>query len=97
MWKRRAVIGGNVGGIRHQIVEGQSGFLVSDIEAAGACMARLIGDPMLRQSMGRRAKERVRRHFLMTRLLEDWLDLMASLLLPRRERVTQEPVQSDWR
>jgi trehalose synthase len=97
MWKRRAVIGGNVGGIRHQIVEGQSGFLVSDIEAAGAGMARLIGDPMLRQSMGRRAKERVRRYFLMTRLLEDWLDLMASLLLPRRERVTQEPVQSEWR
>jgi len=97
MWKRRAVIGGNVGGIRHQIIEGESGFLVSDIEAAGARMARLLGDPLLRKSMGRRAKERVRRHFLMTRLLEDWLDLMASLLPSRRQRVTQEPLQSDWR
>jgi trehalose synthase len=60
-------------------------------------MARLLGDPLLRKSMGRRAKERVRRHFLMTRLLEDWLDLMASLLPSRRQRVTQEPLQSDWR
>ena len=31
MWKGRAVIGGDVGGIRHQIDHGHSGFLVSDM------------------------------------------------------------------
>jgi hypothetical protein len=33
----------------------------------------------VRRNMGRRAHQRVRRHFLMTRLLEDWLDLIAAL------------------
>jgi trehalose synthase len=80
MWKRRAVIGGNVGGIRHQLVEGKCGFLVADIEAAALRIAGLLGDSRLRYAMGRRAKERVRRYFLMTRLLEDWLDLITSLL-----------------
>src|SRR5262245_10624292 len=81
MWKRRAVIGGNVGGIRHQLIDGKSGFLVADVKAAATCMASLLGDAKLRHEMGRRAKERVRRYFLMTRLLEDWLDLITSVLL----------------
>ena len=34
MWKRRAVIGGNVGGIRYQIEDAVDGFLVSSNEAA---------------------------------------------------------------
>ena len=36
MWKGRAVIGGDVGGIRHQIVDGHSGCLVSDVPQAAA-------------------------------------------------------------
>jgi Glycosyl transferases group 1 len=34
MWKGRAVIGGDVGGTRHQIVNKQSGFLVGDLQEA---------------------------------------------------------------
>ena len=67
MWKGRAVIGGDVGGIRHQIVDGHSGFLVSDVPQAAAQHRLSSGDQELRRSMGRRARERVRRHFLMTR------------------------------
>jgi hypothetical protein len=37
--------------------------------------------------MGRRAKERARNHFLMTRLMEDWLDLIAALTRRDRTRV----------
>ena len=36
MWKGRAVIGGDVGGIRHQIVHGQCGFLAGDVEQTAA-------------------------------------------------------------
>lgn len=84
MWKGRPVIGGNVGGIRHQINHGQSGILVDNVEQAATSIATLLGDPILRRNIGRRARERVRRHFLMTRLLEDWLDLIAELALRRR-------------
>src|SRR5262249_30865782 len=60
MWKGRAVIGGNVGGIRHQIVDGQSGFLVENVERAAACIETLLGDATVRRTVGRRAHERVR-------------------------------------
>jgi trehalose synthase len=83
MWKGRAVIGGNVGGIRHQIVHGQSGFLVSDVNQTATTIAALLLDPALRRGVGRRARERVRRHFLLTRLLEEWMDLIGDLALGR--------------
>jgi trehalose synthase len=86
MWKGRAVIGGDVGGIVHQIINGQSGFLVSSVEGAADHITMLLKDPMMRRNLGRRARERVRRHFLMTRLLEDWLDLIAGLTRRSRTR-----------
>ena len=36
MWKGAAVIGGNVGGIKHQIEDGVNGFLVNNVEQAAA-------------------------------------------------------------
>jgi trehalose synthase len=98
MWKSRAVIGGNVGGIRHQIVHGQTGFLVSDVSEAAAHIATLLLDPPLRRGIGRRARERVRRHFLLSRLLEDWIDLIEELALrPRVPESVREPVSAAGR
>ncbi len=92
MWKGRAVIGGNVGGIRHQIAHGQSGYLVSDVDQAAATIAALLHNPAVRRNIGRRARERVRRHFLLTRLLEEWIDLLAQLVRKRPMAVSaQEP------
>jgi trehalose synthase len=78
MWKGAAVIGGNVGGIRHQIVHGANGYLVNNVEQAAACMVALLQDPKLRERLGRNARETVRDRYLMTRLMEDWLDLIGS-------------------
>jgi trehalose synthase len=78
MWKGTPVIGGNVGGIKHQIVDGENGYLVNSIDEAAARLVELLGDPELRQRMGENAKETVRTQFLMPRLLEDWLDLIGS-------------------
>ena len=77
MWKGAAVIGGNVGGIRHQIVDGESGFLVDSVDEAAERIVQVLKTPDLRQRLGQRAKETVREKFLMSRLLEDWLDLLA--------------------
>jgi trehalose synthase len=41
-----------------------------------------LKDPWLREQLGSRAKESVREKFLMSRLLEDWLDLLASYERP---------------
>jgi len=78
MWKGAAVVGGDTGGIRYQIRDGENGFLVSSVEETAQRMARLIQDEGLRESMGRKARESVRENFLLTRYLEQYLDLFAS-------------------
>ncbi|HEX6291599.1 MAG TPA: glycosyltransferase [Herpetosiphonaceae bacterium] len=78
MWKGTPVIGGNVGGIRYQIQDGVNGFLVSSVEQAAARIVHLIRHPELRERMGRQAQETVRQHFLLTRLLEQEVELFTS-------------------
>lgn len=78
MWKGQPVIGGNVGGIRYQIADGENGFLVDSVDEAAHRIGQLIQDPDMRQHMGQQARESVRKDFLMTRLLEQYLDLFSS-------------------
>jgi trehalose synthase len=78
MWKGTPVIGGNVGGIRYQIEDGINGFLVSSVEEAAERIVQLIKDKKLRKQMGQRARQTVMKKFLMTRLLEQYLDLFNS-------------------
>ncbi len=78
MWKGTPVIGGNVGGIRDQIEDGVNGFLVSSIEDAADRIVKLIRNDELKKQMGEKARETVRRNFLLTRYLEQYLDLFNS-------------------
>ena len=73
MWKGKPVIGGNVGGIRLQIEDEVSGFLVDSPEQAGERIAQLLGDPDMCAYIGRNAKDRVRDNFLLPRLLYDYM------------------------
>ena len=73
MWKGKAVIGGNVGGIRLQITDGESGYLVDSAEEAGCRLAQLLSSADWRAVIGENARERVRQHFLLPRLLNDYL------------------------
>jgi trehalose synthase len=77
MWKGATVIGGNVGGIRRQIRDGENGFLVNTVDEAAERIVQVLTDPKLRQRLGTNAKETVRESFLISRLLEDWIDLLA--------------------
>ena len=78
MWKSAAVIGGNVGGIRHQIEDGVNGFLVSSVEQAAEKIVQLLKDEKLRRKIGAAAHETVRRKFLLPYSLERYLDLFGS-------------------
>jgi trehalose synthase len=82
MWKGALVIGGNVGGIRHQIRDGENGFLVDTVEEAAERIVQGLKDGRLRERIGARAKESVRKNYLMSRLLEDWIDLLAECERP---------------
>ncbi|MEA3508538.1 MAG: glycosyltransferase [Synergistota bacterium] len=78
MWKGTPVIGGNVGGIRHQITDGENGYLVDSVEEAAERIVTLLKDPDLRRAMGEKGRESVRKRFLMSRYLEDYFDLFNS-------------------
>jgi trehalose synthase len=78
MWKGTPVVGGNVGGIKHQIEDGVNGYLVSSVEEAAQRIVQLLKDEESRRAMGQRARESVRERFLMIRLLEQYLDLLGS-------------------
>ncbi|ADE14825.1 glycosyl transferase group 1 [Nitrosococcus halophilus Nc 4] len=78
MWKGAAVIGGKVGGIRYQIQDGVNGFLVSSVEEAAQRMVQLVKDEALQQRLGEKARETVREQFLLTRLVEQYLDLLGA-------------------
>lgn len=94
MWKGTAVIGGNCGGIRHQIEDGVNGFLVSSVMEAAKRIVQLIEDPALRQRIGQAAKETVSKRFLMSRLAEQYLDVFAdfepSFSIDHRRAHTQD-------
>ncbi len=73
MWKGKPVVGGNVGGIRRQIIEGITGFLVESPEGAAFRIRLLLAHPDLRQKMGEMAREFVQQNFLMAHYLKNWL------------------------
>ena len=77
MWKGKPVVGGDVGGIRAQIQDGITGFLVDSVESCADRIGALLAEPLMGQIMGQRATEVVRRHFLCIRELEEELRLIS--------------------
>jgi trehalose synthase len=79
LWKRRPVIGGSVGGIKLQLLNGVTGFLVHSPEGAANRAIELLGDEALRQTIGANGHEHVRQNFLTTRHVRDYLLLMLAM------------------
>ncbi len=79
MWKGQAVVGGNVGGIPQQIIDGENGFLVNNVEECADRVLYLLQNPKRAKEMGAKAREHVRARFLSPRHLKDYLRLFLSL------------------
>jgi len=79
LWKARPVVAGNVGGIPLQVEDGKSGFLVGSVEECAQRISYLLANPTKAQEMGACGKDHVRRHFLSTRHLTDYLTLFKAL------------------
>ncbi len=76
MWKGKPVIGGFAGGITVQLVYGVTGFTVHSAEGTAFRIHQLLDNPDILAKMGEDAREYVRRNFLITRHLGDYLALM---------------------
>ena len=79
LWKGKPVIGGAVGGIRLQVLDGITGYLVHSPEGAASRLARLLGDRALRKTMGDNGYQLVKQNFLLTRHVKDYLLMMLAL------------------
>ena len=82
LWKKKPVIGGNCGGIRLQLTNYQTGFLVNTPEGAAERIRYLLQIPHLIQEMGEKGHDFVHENFLITRHLRDYLTLIISLFNP---------------
>jgi trehalose synthase len=87
MWKGKPVIGGNTGGIRLQVVNHHTGFLVNSPEGAALRIRYLLHHREKLAEMGRKAREFVRENFLNTRQLREYLTLMVGLMHQASDRV----------
>jgi trehalose synthase len=92
LWKERPVVAGRVGGIPLQLIDGETGYLVSTTEECADRVEDLIREPGLANQMGLTGTEFVRKHFLITRYLRDYLRIFRTLagVDPVAEVVTKE-------
>ena len=79
LWKGKPVVAGNVGGIPLQVDNRRTGYLVGDISECAERVIHLLKDSEIAKKMGISGKEYVRKNFLITRLLKDYLSLFNSL------------------
>lgn len=82
LWKGKPVVASNVGGIPLQIKDGENGFLLEPDDTKGFAdgIVRILQNPMLSEEMGKKGREVVKKNFLITRLLSDYLDLLNEVM-----------------
>jgi trehalose synthase len=79
MWKGKPVVGGFAGGLPQQIIYDVTGYTVHSVEGAAFRLRHLLNNPELIARMGAAGREHVRRSFLITRHLTDYMALLIHL------------------
>ncbi len=82
LWKGTPVVASRVGGITLQIKDGWNGFLLDpyDYDGFAKKIIEILENPDLAKKLGENGKEYVRKHFLITRLILQHLDLLGKVL-----------------
>jgi trehalose synthase len=87
LWKVKPVIGGATGGIRLQVIDHHTGFLVNTPEGAALRIRYLLHQPDKIAEMGGKGRAFVRDNFLITRHLREYLTLMVATLHGSEDRI----------
>jgi trehalose synthase len=94
MWKSTPVVASAVGGIKDQIVDGETGLFLKDprdLREFGGIVRELLADPQRRERVGRNAREHVRNHFLANRHARQYIDLLGPVLAERGGFAASDP------
>ncbi|HEY3317989.1 MAG TPA: glycosyltransferase [Coriobacteriia bacterium] len=81
IWKGTPVVAGDTGGISLQMSDGVGGYLADDQDDYAERISALLNDRSLATAVAAAGRERVREHFLVTRLLADELRMLRELVL----------------
>jgi trehalose synthase len=78
LYKGTPVVASKVGGIPTQVIDGVNGFLhnPTDYNGFSNSIIKILNDEKLRDKMGKAGQEHVKKNFLITRLMLDWLILL---------------------
>ncbi|HBE87601.1 MAG TPA: glycosyl transferase family 1 [Elusimicrobia bacterium] len=79
LWKGKPVVASAVGGIPLQVAHKYSGLLCHSVEGAAFALKQLLNSPDYARKLGENGKEHVRRNFLLTRHLKDYMLLFLAL------------------
>jgi trehalose synthase len=85
--EEKPVIGGDTGGIRLQVINHHTGFLINSPEGAALRIRYLFSHPGKREEMGSKARFLVRDNFLLTRHLREYLTLITGLVHQNQGRI----------
>lgn len=75
LWKGTPVIATNVGGIPLQVIHKKTGILIKNKREAIKWCIELLNNENLRKKLGENGKEHVRKNFLITRHLHEYLQI----------------------
>ena len=79
LWKAKPVVASAVGGIPQQVTHRYSGLLCYTVGGAALQIRELLNSPEYAKRLGQNGKEHIRRNFLSTRHLRDYMMLFLSL------------------
>jgi trehalose synthase len=87
LWKGKPVVAGDTGGIRLQVINHYTGFLVSTPEGAALRIRYLLHRPERLRQMGEKGQAFVRENFLLTRQVREYLTVMVALAHGAKDRI----------
>jgi trehalose synthase len=80
LWKGTPVVATRAGGIPLQVIDGVTGFLIDDINDAAEKITYLIKHQYFAKMLGMEGREHVRRNFLITRHLRDYIKIHLEII-----------------
>ncbi len=97
LWKGTPVVAGRAGGIPLQMADGAGGSLVGGVSECADAITDLLRHPERASALAQAGQERVRKQFLIPRLLLNELSLMATLAgaRPIAHAAAMEPPDRD--
>jgi trehalose synthase len=87
LWKGRPVIGGAVGGIPAQIIDGYTGLLVHSVEGASVGIRSLLSQPDYAKRLGENGRQRVKDEFLIIKNVRRYLLLLLAMDRPYEQTI----------